>query len=115
MYHYLTGAASWYLLTMITEVFGVRGKLGNLVLEPKLVVNQFDNNGSAGIQTEFAGKTFKIEYVNKARKDYGEYEVLTAELDGKEITDVNKNYVMMSKDAINELSDGVHKIVVTLG
>ena len=28
MYHYLTGAASWYLFTMITEVFGVRGVFG---------------------------------------------------------------------------------------
>ncbi len=25
MYAYLTGAASWYLLTMVTEVFGVKG------------------------------------------------------------------------------------------
>ncbi|MFR8331610.1 MAG: hypothetical protein ACLU9S_03880 [Oscillospiraceae bacterium] len=28
MYHYLTGAASWFMLTMITEVFGVRGEAG---------------------------------------------------------------------------------------
>ena len=26
MYHYLTGAASWYMMTMITEVFGVHGE-----------------------------------------------------------------------------------------
>ena len=28
MYHYLTGAASWYMMTMITQVFGVRGEAG---------------------------------------------------------------------------------------
>lgn len=30
MYAYLTGAASWYLLTMVTEVFGVKGVMGDL-------------------------------------------------------------------------------------
>ena len=37
MYPYLTGSASWYLLTLVTEVFGVKGELGDLALEPKLV------------------------------------------------------------------------------
>ena len=36
VYPWLTGSASWYLLTMVTQVFGVRGQLGDLVLEPKL-------------------------------------------------------------------------------
>ena len=28
MYAYLTGAASWYMLTLITEVFGLKGSFG---------------------------------------------------------------------------------------
>ena len=36
MYHYLTGAASWFMMTMITQVFGVRGEAGNLILAPQL-------------------------------------------------------------------------------
>lgn len=43
MYTYLTGSASWLLLTMVTEVFGVKGKLGDLLLQPKLVKEQFDS------------------------------------------------------------------------
>ena len=39
MYHYLTGAASWYLFTMITEVFGVRGVFGNLLVHPNFWQN----------------------------------------------------------------------------
>ncbi|MCD4685888.1 MAG: cellobiose phosphorylase, partial [Anaerolineae bacterium] len=35
MYTYLTGSASWLLLTLTTEVFGVKGDLGDLALEPK--------------------------------------------------------------------------------
>jgi cellobiose phosphorylase len=37
MYPYLTGSASWYLLTMLTEVYGVRGELGDLLFAPKLL------------------------------------------------------------------------------
>ena len=42
LYPYLTGSASWYLLTLITEVFGVKGTLGDLTLAPKLLAAQFD-------------------------------------------------------------------------
>ena len=42
--HYLTGAASWYMMTMITEVFGVHGEAGDLVIKPKLLKKQFDKN-----------------------------------------------------------------------
>ena len=73
MYHYLTGAASWYMLTVITQAFGVRGEGGDLVIEPKLVREQFDGNGEAAIDFSFAGKQFRAVIVNPAGKDFGEY------------------------------------------
>ena len=73
MYHYLTGAASWYMLTVITQAFGVRGEGGDLVIEPKLVREQFDGNGEASIDFSFAGKQFRAVIVNPAGKDFGEY------------------------------------------
>ena len=73
MYHYLTGAASWYMLTVITQAFGVRGEGGDLVIEPKLVREQFDSNGEAAIDFSFAGKQFRAVIVNPAGKDFGEY------------------------------------------
>ncbi len=51
MYPWLTGSASWYLLTLLTEVFGVKGDLGDLILEPKLVAAQFDPQGDATVRT----------------------------------------------------------------
>jgi len=73
MYHYLTGAASWYMLTVITQAFGVRGEGGDLVIEPKLVREQFDSNGEAAIDFSFASKRFRAVIVNPAGKDFGEY------------------------------------------
>ncbi len=80
MYHYLTGAASWYMLTVITEVFGVRGENGSLVIAPKLVREQFDQAGTAVLTLPFAGKRFQITFVDLNGKDYGKYGIEKAYL-----------------------------------
>jgi len=82
MYSYLTGSASWYLLTAVTEVFGVKGRLGALSLEPKLAAEQFGADGRAVITASFAGKRFTVTYENKGRKEYGEYRALSALVNG---------------------------------
>ena len=39
MYPHLTGAASWYMLTMVTEVFGVSGQYSDLKIQPRLLAS----------------------------------------------------------------------------
>ena len=73
MYHYLTGTASWLMLTVVTEMFGAKGVFGSLSLEPKLLLEQFDKDCKAGIEMIFMGKELKIEYINKNQKDAGAY------------------------------------------
>lgn len=85
MYHYLTGAASWYMLTVIQEMFGVKGCLGALCLEPKLLAEQFDEEGRAGISLRFNRRQFHIIYVNPNHKEYGSYQVGDVYLDGGRI------------------------------
>lgn len=86
MYTYLTGSASWLLLTMVTEVFGVKGKLGDLLLQPKLVNEQFDGDKSAAIKTIFAGRELKVVYTASGSTEYGEYQIHAARLNGAEVT-----------------------------
>ena len=74
MYHYLTGAASWYLMTVLTEMFGIRGYFGDLVFEPKLMEEQFDADGRASVEFVFAGKKLKVIYV-KGKDVSGEMRV----------------------------------------
>ncbi len=114
MYHYLTGAASWYMLTMVTEVFGVRGEIGDLLIQPKLLSGQFDEQGCAGIALTFAGQCFEITFDNPHRLSYGEYEVHDAVCDGTCLA-VNGASAVMERSRIQQLQDGVHKIRVTLG
>lgn len=52
LYAYLTGAASWYMLTMITEVFGVKGQLGDMVIAPALMPEQYDQEGKASLEND---------------------------------------------------------------
>jgi len=75
MYHYLTGSASWFVLTMLTQVFGIRGEMGNLVIAPKLVKEQFKNTGRVSMDTHFGGRKIKVNYSNPHKLDYGEYRV----------------------------------------
>lgn len=86
MYTYLTGSASWLLLTMVTEVFGVKGKLGDLLLEPKLVKEQFDSEGKASIKTIFADREFEVVYKATGSLNYGEYQIDSFSLNGSEVT-----------------------------
>ena len=62
VYHYLTGAASWLMLTVLTEMFGIKGSYGDMVFEPKLLPSQFDGDGKASVEFEFNGKPVTVSY-----------------------------------------------------
>lgn len=115
MYHYLTGSASWLMLTVITQIYGVRGKNGSLLLQPKLVKEQFDNKGKASISLSFNNKKFNIIFVNESHKDYGEYEVKSLYFNGMK-QDINDKEALMPEKEIKGLDEfKVHEIVVVLG
>ena len=62
VYHYLTGAASWLMLTVLTEMFGIKGSYGDMVFEPKLLPSQFDGDDKASVEFEFNGKPVTVIY-----------------------------------------------------
>lgn len=70
MYPYLTGSATWYLFTLLTESFGVKGELGDLCLAPKLITEQFNHGDQLSVQTNFAGKKLEVIYCNPNRLTY---------------------------------------------
>ncbi len=83
LYPYLTGSASWYLLTYVTQVLGVRGEGGDLLLAPKLVPEQFGTSGQVLTQIDFAGKRLHITYFNRGKKPYGKYKIESVLLHGR--------------------------------
>ena len=115
MYHYLTGAASWLMLTVVQQMFGVRGESGDLVVEPKLLAEQFDCAGNAEISFVFAGKEFLLRYENPDRLDSGEYKITQAILDGRE-QELSAGRFLLARESLAQLAgQEVHKLAVRLG
>lgn len=118
MYHYLTGAASWYMLTLITESFGVRGKAGNLEISPKLMKSQFDKEKHAKLELPFAGKRFEIVIENPEELEAGEYSIRAAVMERKQLKitgDEKQGCAVLEKADIEKLSEETHRIEITLG
>ena len=82
MYPWLTGSASWYILTLVQWAYGVRGELGDLLLAPQLQPEQFDATGVAEIETLFAGRRLLIRYVNPKRLPAAQVRPAAVAVDG---------------------------------
>ena len=102
------------MMTMVTEVFGVRGELGNLVLEPKLLASQFDESGYAKLNLEFAGKKLEVVYHNPEHKEYGDYKIAMAFADDAEIAVSQSHRIVMEREQVEAFCEGCHTIVVEL-
>lgn len=117
MYPYLTGSASWLLMIMLTELFGVRGNLGDLSIKPKLMGYHFDDEGTVSVSTHFAGRKLNISYQNPERLNYGEYAIVTSKIDGREMTmDRVTGAMILPREVITALSpEQEHHIQLELG
>ena len=111
LYSYLTGAASWYMLTMINEVFGVKGDCGDLVIRPALMPEQFSQNGVASLSLNFAGKGFDIYFYNSKKLMSGEKPLVMAKCDNTELEIFDGTSVRISKENLNKLSTNARHII----
>ena len=72
-YAWLTGSSAWMMLSLTSQMFGVRGLNGDLLLEPKLVPNQFNQKGEASIELNFRGKRLLVTYIFKPLNQMPEF------------------------------------------
>lgn len=117
MYHYLTGAASWLMLTVLTEMFGVRGAYGKVRLEPKLLAEQFNAQGDISVECVLMEKKLHVTYHNPKHLEYGAYKICGVTLNGqpqerKPGTAVEPDAFEIAADALAQ--DG-NRIEVMLG
>ena len=83
MYPYLTGAASWAVLLVLTKMFGVSSSGGKIRLDPALLACQFDNEGRASVTAYRNGRPFKLTYVNPGKLDAGSYKIISVTASGR--------------------------------
>lgn len=113
MYHYLTGAASWLVLTVLTEMFGVKGAEGDLLLQPKLLAEQFTEEGTAEIRFVFAEQNFCVTYENKNHKEIGDYNIEEIYIDKTPCQCGEEGRIR--REVLNELMPNMeHQIYVVL-
>ena len=106
-YHYLTGAASWLVLTQLTQVFGIRGENGDLLLEPKLVKEEFHSKTAiAATVCSFAGKKISIRFENPQKLDYGSYEIKELYINEKAVflQETQRKKVKIPRNEIENIS-----------
>ncbi|BCJ95915.1 hypothetical protein acsn021_34840 [Anaerocolumna cellulosilytica] len=113
LYHYLTGSASWLLITVLTEIFGIKGKYGELSLEPKLRKEQFNKDKKAWVTCMFAERHLKVTYNNKTEKEAGEYSIAKITIDG-ELYSFTEYGVIRRRDLQLLSEKGIHEVVVEL-
>lgn len=117
MYHYLTGSASWYVLTVLTQVFGVRGHCGDLVLEPKLAKEQFGAKGEASVDASFADRSLEIIYRNPKKIAYEHYCVSRVTVNGRPLkgVELQKKEILIPRELLLKIARKTkNQIVVTL-
>jgi cellobiose phosphorylase len=104
MYHYLTGSASWLVLTQLTHVFGVQGRYGDLMLCPQLVKEEFNSKGIASVSFQFAGQALTVEYHNPQKLDAGQYAIKAIQINEKPHTfeTLSKNKALIQKSSLTE-------------
>jgi cellobiose phosphorylase len=86
MYSYLTGSASWFIFTLLGEAFGIRGEYGDLLIEPKLVKEQFSRGKSITVSCSFAGRRLKVSFLSCGPLDYPHYAISQARLNGRNLS-----------------------------
>lgn len=111
MYAYLTGSASWYVLTLLTGVFGVKGKNGDLFIEPKLSAEQFKKSLNIGINRFFAGRRIRVNFYNPERLDFGKYKITHASLNAQELFVKPSPSIIISRKTLLRLPAGKTNIL----
>ncbi|MBU1144681.1 MAG: cellobiose phosphorylase [Firmicutes bacterium] len=108
MYHYLTGSASWVILSIVEQVYGIDGCFGDFVIKPKLLKHHF-REGIASLNVVFHSKLLHISFLNPSQLEYGTYQIEKVLINDKLYVCHNNRFVL-TESMIEK--DGTIKIVL---
>ncbi|MCM8831200.1 MAG: cellobiose phosphorylase [Candidatus Omnitrophica bacterium] len=98
LYCYLTGSASWYIYTIVTEILGIKFVYGDILIKPKLVGNNFFGK-NIEVKFNFYNKKICFSFIitNKKNKVYFIKKVF---LENSPISSINNNYIITKKQIL---------------
>jgi len=103
MYSYLTGSASWFVLTILTQAFGIKGKDGDLFIEPKLSAEQFKDAPLISLNRAFAGRNLRFNFFNSAKTAPVGFRIIKASLNSRNLALKERTSLLISRRAILSL------------
>jgi cellobiose phosphorylase len=116
MYAYLTGSASWFILTVLTQAFGVRGHDGDLLVEPKLSIEQFKASDRISLERVFAGRRLRVNFSNPLRVAHQRYRIIKASLNARPLKVSNAPHLIIKRHNFLRLPAGkLNTLDIVLG
>ncbi|MFH1458462.1 MAG: cellobiose phosphorylase [Candidatus Omnitrophota bacterium] len=116
MYSYLTGSASWFVLTLLTQVFGVKAKDGDLLIEPKFLAVQFKETQVLRIRRNFCGRPLEVSFFNPRRLDYPKYKIIKVDLNSLPLPSPDASRMVIKRKIILNLPlKEINKLHIHLG
>lgn len=106
-YAWLTGSSAWMMLSLTSQMFGVRGLNGDLLLEPKLLPSQFNNKGEASIELNFKEKRIKVTYIFKPLNHMSEYVIGVININGVPMVSTSEKLskYLISRERLDKYCD----------
>jgi len=83
MYSYLTGSASWYVMTLLREALGISSVMGDLFLFPKLLKRHFKDGKPIEVLSSFRGFRIRYSFHNEGKLDWGRYCIESVDINGR--------------------------------
>ncbi len=98
MYSYLTGSASWYILTLFREIIGISSDLGDLLLRPRLTKAMFFNRPYVKVRCSLFSRPVEVIVQNEDLLDWHEYVITEVRLNGKVLRSDSAREVRIRKE-----------------
>ncbi len=98
MYSYLTGSASWYILTMFREVLGISSDMGDLVLQPKITPAMFFNRPYIRVKCFLFSRPVEVIIRNDDLLDWKDYVIAQVRMNGRVIRECKKKRCKIYRD-----------------
>lgn len=116
-YAWLTGSSAWMLLAVTTQMFGIRGRMGDLCIRPALQSYQFNDEGIARISTSFCGKKINVTYTINNQLETEKYQiqnVLINDIETKNDSNDSNSWIIISKEFLRLCNQKENSINVYL-
>lgn len=114
-YMYLTGSSTWLYLTIVTQVFGVHGREGNLVIHPRIPSWLFDAETNASIRLWFRNQRIEVVFQNPKKLSPSQWTIQQVTLNEQNLTVFDQKEIEISYADVLSTAPAQLKLIVTLG